>query len=152
MNIKLEDIAPMDATYTLSNGKEYTVRKFDLLDNTWIQSEFGEGDALETALRNPMAMIRVAFHQMPSDQKKEFAAIDREVFNDDTGENVKSKIGGWPLFGESVVGPKDIQAISNAIVKAMVGSSPIADEISKNAIEKQKNAKKKHLAGVKSSI
>lgn len=152
MGIKLEDIAPIDAEYKLSNGKTFTVRKFDLVDNTWIEAEFGKGDSLEKALNDPINMMRVAFHQMPIEQQKQFSAIDIEEMDQETGETKKSRIGGWRLFSKEVVGPHDAQAISVAIITAMVGSSPVVDEIAKNAVSKQATAKKKPHVGVKSSI
>lgn len=151
MTIKLEDIAPMDAEYKLANGKKYKVRKFDLVDNTWIEKEFGGGDSIEAALNDPINMLRVAFHQMPIEQQKDFSPIDTEESDPETGEIKPLRIGGWRLFSREVVGPHDAQVISAAIIKAMIGSSPVVDKIAKDAVAKQTAAKKKPLAGVKSS-
>ena len=151
MDIKLEDLIPADANYTLANGKEYTCRKFDLVDNVWLEKEFGVGDALQNTLRDPMQMMRVAFHQLPLDQQREFSAIEIEETDEDTGALIKKAIGGWRRFAKDIGGPADIRAITDAIVKAMLGSNPMMDKEAKAAVKSQANAKKKPLAGVTSS-
>jgi len=93
MTIKLEDISPEDAEYTLSNGKTYQCRKFTLVDNVWLEKEFGVGDALETALNDPLQMMRVAFHQMPPEQQEQFKAIQIKEVDENTGESSVKSLG-----------------------------------------------------------
>ena len=156
MNISLKDIVPVDAEFTLTNGKKYRVRKFNLVDTNWLEQEFGEGADLEAALKNPVNMLRVAFHQMFTEDQVQFKAIDHTETSED-GEVTQTKIGGWRLFSQEVVGAHDAEVIGIAIMRAMLGSSPIVDEIAKAAVKSQEGAaakpgkKKNSRAGDKSS-
>lgn len=154
----LKNMTPMDAEYTLSTGETYTVRKFTLEDNVWIGEQYGEDkDSLQKALSSAIEMARVAFHQMPMEQKKLFTPKEFEVSDEDTGEINTVKIGGWKLFAKSIPNSvQDVQAISNALVKALVGSNPIIDKEAEKSIEAENeqpyNSKKKKPIGLKSSI
>ena len=136
--LSLTEICPEDASFTLSSGKTYTVRKFNLQDQAWIQKSFHGEQALTEAFKDPEALIRIVFHQLPVDQQKQFAPVEVERVDEETGECLVERIGGWRLFAASITnGPQDLTEMAKALTAAMVGSAAINDEAEKPATKKK---------------
>lgn len=127
--LSLTDICPEDASFTLADGKTYTIRKFTLSDQAWIQKTFGAGNAIQQAFTDPESMIRIVFHQLPVEQQKEFTPIAVERVDEETGELLTEKVGGWRLFAGKVTNTAaDIQGMAEALTRAIVGSNALVDE------------------------
>ena len=128
--VTLKDICPEDGEFTLSDtGKTYTVRKFTLRDHAWLSENFGGTDAVAAAFQSPLSMLRIAFHQMPVEQQKEFTPQPFEVMDEDTGEVRTERVGGWRLFAQSIPNNgADIVGIAEALTRALVGSAPLLDD------------------------
>lgn len=137
--LTLTDICPEDASFTLASGKTYTVRKFNLQDQAWIQKSFQGEQALNEAFKDPETICRICFHQMPVEQQKAFSAVEVERVDEETGEVIVERLGGWRLFAASITnGPQDLTEMAKALTAAMVGSAAIVDE-SEKAPAKKKN-------------
>lgn len=127
--LSLTDICPEDAQFTLADGKTYTIRKFTLSDQSWIQKTFGGSNAIQEAFTDPESMIRIVFHQLPVEQQKEFTPITVERVDEETGELLTEKVGGWRLFAGKVTNTAaDIQGMAEALTRAIVGSNALVDE------------------------
>lgn len=135
--ISLTEMCPEDASFTLSSGKNYTVRKFNLQDQAWIQKNFQSEAALSDAFRDPETLIRIVFHQLPVEQQKEFAPIEVERVDEDTGECLIERVGGWRLFAASITNaPNDLTEMAKALTSAMVGSAALPDSNEKTPKKK----------------
>lgn len=148
--LSLTDICPEDAQFTLAaDGKTYTIRKFTLSDQAWIQKTFGGQNAIQQAFTDPESMIRIVFHQLPVEQQKEFSPITVERVDDETGEVLTEKVGGWRLFAGKVTNTaQDIQGMAEALTRAIVGSNALVDD---EATEEKKTAEALKI-GASSSI
>lgn len=141
--LTLTDICPEDATFTLTSGKTYTIRKFTLTDQAWVQKTFGGQNALQHAFSDPENLLRIVFHQMPVDEQKEFSPVAFERVDEETGELITEKVGGWRRFASTITNTaSDIQAISTALTTAIVGSNALVDDeaeaaVSESAVEKK---------------
>lgn len=146
--ITLVDLCPEDASFTLSDGRCYAVRRFTLNDQAWVQRTFGSDGALAEAFKDPESLIRIVFHQLPLEQQKQFAPQTVERVDEDTGEVLTEQVGGWRAFAASITNAShDLTEIAKALTAAMVGSAALADE------QAPKEAKKKpvKLTGAQSS-
>ena len=124
--LSLEDICPEDSTLTISDGRTYTVRKFSLEDHAWIRRTFG-ADNVAQAFQDPESMVRVAFHQLPLEVQKQFGPTEVERVDEETGELVRDRVGGWRLFARSIPSGTDLTKIAEALTSALVGSSALED-------------------------
>lgn len=156
--LTLSEICPEDSEFSLSSsGKTYHLRKFTLQDQAWLSSTFGNGDAVAAAFQTPVQMLRIAFHQMPIEEQREFQAIEIEVMDEDTGEMKTERIGGWKLFARAIPNNgRDLEQIATALTRCLVGSSPIIDAQAKEYLrtkdtENPVSESKKKKTGEKSS-
>jgi hypothetical protein len=146
--LSLADICPEDATFTLSSGKTHTIRKFTLTDQAWVQKTFGGQNALQHAFSDPENLLRICFHQLPVEEQKEFAPVTLERVDEETGELITEKVGGWRRFAATITNTaSDIQAISAALTTAIVGSNALVDEDSEPADVVEKKALPPKIGG-----
>lgn len=137
--LTLADICPEDAEFTLSDGKTYTIRKFTLADQAWVQKTFGGQNTLQHAFADPENLLRIVFHQLTIEQQKQFAAIEVERVDEDTGEVVVEKLGGWRRFAASITNlASDMENVAKALTTAIVGSSALLDEEAEVAVAEEK--------------
>jgi len=138
--LTLDEINPQDGEFSLTaTGKTYTVRKFTVADMAWARSVFGGDNGFQAAIQDPEQLFKIAFHQMPVEQQKEFKPIELEEV--DLDGNVSTiKVGGYKLLmAASSNGPKDTLNIANAVVMALTGSQPIVSEEAPKEIKKKTN-------------
>ena len=141
--LTLAEICPEDAEFTLASGKTYTIRKFTLADQAWVQKTFGGQNTLQHAFSDPENLLRIVFHQLEIGQQKEFAPVEVERVDEDTGELVVERVGGWRRFAASITNTAvDMQKIAEALTTAIVGSSALLDEEAEIAVagEEKKTA------------
>jgi len=144
--LSLNDLCPEDSEFTLSDsGKTYTIRKFTLADQAWLQRTFGGTNAVQQAFADVESLIRIVFHQIPVEQQKEFSPKRIESVNEDTGEVVAETLGGWRLFATNVTNhAKDIQSIAEALTRSIVGSNAVLDDA---PVEQKKTAEELTTGG-----
>lgn len=129
--LTLTEICPEDAEFTLADGSQtFTIRRFTLADQAWIQKTFGGGqNAIQEAFTNAESMIRIVFHQLPVEQQKAFTPVTVERVDEETGEVISEKVGGWRLLaGKLTNTAKDIESMAEALTKAIVGSNAILED------------------------
>jgi hypothetical protein len=149
--LSLTDICPEDASFTLADGTTYTIRKFTLSDQAWIQKTFGGANAVQQAFTDPESMVRIVFHQLPVEQQKAFTPITVERVDEDTGELVTEKVGGWRLFAGKVTNTAaDIQGMAEALTRAIVGSNALVED--EAPAEEKKTSELPLKIGASSSI
>jgi hypothetical protein len=133
----LLDMVPENSSFSV-NGRVFPVRLFTLDDQAWVMRTF-PGDAFQAAFRDPVQLLRIAFHQLPIEVQKEFTAVEREVFDDETGEIKTERLAGWRLFSSQVpTAPKVISEMAEALTAALVGSSAAAEMNGESEGEVQK--------------
>lgn len=127
--IKMSEIVPSPSEFTLrSTGKTYKLRPFGLEDEQWLDETFG--GELEKVFREYRIrdILRIAYHQLCDEDKKEFKA--REVrLQDEDGEERTERMGGVRLLFARVTGEDEQYAILQALLKARGVSQPLMEEL-----------------------
>lgn len=126
-DVSLNDLKPMDVAIEI-DGKEMVLRKITLDDENWIRETFGEKDVFNEHMTTTQ-MCRIAFHQLRDEDKKHFAPIDCDIFNEDTGETFTGKIGGWKLMLKKISGVNEKVGIMRALIQNAGISRPMLEKM-----------------------
>lgn len=136
-NLSLPEICPEDAEFAL-NGKAYTIRKFTLEDQAWLQKTYPGENGVAQAFRDAEQILRIAFHQLPLEQQKEFQPVERERMDEETGEVIRERVGGWKLFvSQFPSATHELESVAQALTRALIGSSALVDAEAQAAIAEQ---------------
>ncbi len=127
MEIGLEDIRPQDCEVVVG-GESFTLRKLTLDDESWLRTEFKDQQIFTDKMTDEQ-ICRIAFHQLSIEDKRKFAPVDVILFNDETGEETKIKIGGWRLFRAKISGPSEKLELFKGILKNVGISRPMLEKI-----------------------
>ena len=126
--MELNEIVPRRAVLKL-NGKEYHLRPITLADELWLKDRFG--DSLEASLNEGKMrdVAAIVFHQIEEQDKKDFAAQEVTIM-DENGEMETMRLGGERLLFSLIKGPNDKLEMYKALMITLGVSAPLIDEIS----------------------
>lgn len=109
MKLDLNDLLPVEAPFELSNGKKYTLKKFSLAVQIWMQQNFGGVDNIEAIFREQKLkeISEIVFYLLK--EKGEFRTIEE--------------------FQEIICTQKDRVEILTALLKTIGISQPIMEQV-----------------------
>lgn len=170
VSIDFTDIKPQDAEVTFeketSDGNKefqtYRLRKITMDDEAWIRENFGKDSTLFTDRMSDEDLLRIAFHQLYSEDKEWFKKQTVTIMNDETGEKTQVQMGGWKLFRTQVRGMENKMQLFKAVLYIAGASRPMLDKMlseeekkligltdEKDPKESDKDVKKKARTGRK---
>lgn len=135
MSIKLEDLIPEEAEFTLAlTKKTYKLRRFTLEDELWLKNRFG--DELEKVFREirMKEICQIVFHQLVD--KSEFLKREVKIINEEGDEITETK-GGAELLFCMISGMNEKLEIFNALLATIGISRPIQEKLAKEDSEKK---------------
>ena len=129
------DIIPKEVEIELK-GKTYTLKKWTLKVDAWIQARFGV-DKLELFKNMTTEQAgRLVFHLISN--KKDFQAETITDYDDD-GNEVQKVVTGWEKVLDCISGPKEEARIANKLLECYGLSIP---EMPKSIAEENKKKTK----------
>jgi hypothetical protein len=150
--IKLEDIVPQGATFTLSRTKKtYRLRPVSLADEIWLNKEFGA--QIETIFREVRMreICRIVFHQLEEESKADFAKQTVTIMNEE-GDKVSETKGGAELLFCLIAGFAEKMEIFNALLQTIGISRPMVEKLVAEDEKKSQASPEAQPTGLASSI
>ncbi len=137
--IKLEELIPDSATFKLraSGDRVYTMRPFDLDDEKWLNSTFGDGLSNILHQRNWAEIARIVFHQLELEDQRFFKKQDVIVVAEDGSESTVT-MGGTDLLCKMIRGIGEKQDLLRALLHTIGISQPVQERL--EAIEGEKKS------------
>ncbi len=127
--VRLEDIIPKAATFTLARTKKtYHLRPVSLADEVWLKTEFGDDLQKIFSEINMVAISRIVFRLLEDEDKAEFAQKTVTIMNEQ-GEKAEEKMGGASLLHALISGFAEKMAILQALLQTIGISRPVADAL-----------------------
>jgi hypothetical protein len=119
MNLKLEDLVPMEVTFKLSSkgDKEYTLKRFSLREQIWIRNKYGSVERVQQIFKTMdlVAISEIAHHLLKD-------KTDFPTFLD---------------FAECIITHEDKVAVMKGMLSTIGISQPLFDKIEQEEIQKQ---------------
>lgn len=148
LNELIPEQASMDVTIPAESGVEtlkITLRPFDLEDESWLKSAFGD-ELKEKLEKLDMDVVsRMAFHQLEIEVKRKLMKIKFLDMNEDTGEEVEIAKTGPKKLRKIIIGVPQQLELVEALLKTRGFSMPILEELSGH-IKTGDNSEKKTTA------
>lgn len=133
--MKLEDIIPQPATFTLKQtGKTYTLRPISLDDEIWLHREFGADIQNIFAQGRMKEISRIVFHQLVDEDKEDFLQKKVTYVNEEGVKISEMKKGGSDLLNAVIIGQSEKLEVIKALVKTL-GVSRGEEDTEKKSIE-----------------
>lgn len=128
--LDLKDVKPMDCTIELF-GQQFTLRKFNMLDQVWITESFTE-DERKTLFTEKMLdtnLARVAFHQLTFEDQQKIGTHVQKFLHEDTGETVEHEFKGWRALLGKIGGLPEKFELFRGIMTAIGMSQPVLEKM-----------------------
>ncbi len=138
--MKLEDICPEPAEFTLEScGRSYIIRTINIADEQWVKQVYGQ--AVEDVFNEQRwpDICRIVYRLL--EDKADFVKKEVKLI-DEQGNEKTTELGGVDLFRTMISGPKDKNAVIQALVKSFGLSKPLQQQIAAAAAQKKNTIKK----------
>lgn len=142
--MNLDDLIPETGTFRLDKfpDVEFQVQKISLDDEAWL-SRTWKPDEFKALWEKGelMEICRIAFHQMPVEQKQLFK-MQQVTGVDEEGNEQKMQLGGVNLFRMCIHGLNEKAAVMKAVLMS-IGASRLIEKANAEATEEQKKSLEK---------
>lgn len=138
MEVKLEDIRPEEAPFTLdaTQSHEHILRKFTLDDHSWLKHQLGktlEEIYLLDGFERLEYIVQIAYRLLKDKTPFKQQTVK---FIDEEGNEKDEFLGGLKLFKRMIIGPSEQIKIIKAVGIAINGQNPLSDP---NAVPEKKS-------------
>jgi hypothetical protein len=150
MALKLEDLKPTDATFTVKHegfkDHVFTIKKLTLRDEVWLQDTFKND--LQQIFRdiNFREISRIIYHQLDEESKKLFKK-QSVVYQNEDGDEITEQRGGYQLFFDIISGMEEKIKIFEALIEAIGLSRPLQAKVAADAQKKSEDLTQSQTTG-----
>jgi len=129
-------------------GVDITINPFSLLDDSWLQNEFGEERLTEifSSLdkeENINDLMRIVYHQLDDESKMFLIEQIKPVEYDEDGKKKELKLNGPQKLKYVISGASELMAVLDGLAKAKGLSEPLMKQVGDVTKVKKKVVKKK---------